>query len=161
MINSHLPPPFSWHTLGDFPASSYILLFSRALPIAAGFSVLQRAVYFWLETFAQLPLPAPRITRGWTLPSEENQSDSEGAGERKEEVWEVERPKASKLALPPRASAKAGGSESLLGLEQGLRSSESPPGKAWSSRQALPGDQPAFGSCLCPEGTIPSSCRRA
>lgn len=161
MINSRLPPPAAPRALGDFPASTYILPFSSALPIIAGFSALQHAVYFWLETFRQIPLPAPQIKRGWTLPSEENKADSEGAGERKEGVWEVECPKASKLALPHRASAKAGGSESLLGLEQGLRSSESPPGTAWSSGRALPGDQPAFDSCLCPRGTIPSSCRRA
>lgn len=65
-------------------------------------------------------------------------------------MWEVSCPKASKLALPHRAAAKAGGSESLLGLEGGSGASRHPLERPGSG-QALPRDQPAFNSCLCPK----------
>lgn len=63
----------------------------------------------------QPPLLAPEISQGRSLPSGQNQPHSEGEEEREEEFWEVSCPKAW-LGLAHSPSAKAGASESLLGL---------------------------------------------
>lgn len=81
MISSHLPTsPLAAHRHQHTYST-----FSSAVRIVPRLNALQHAVYL----AADLSLPAPQIKHGWTLPSEYNKPDSEGAGERKEEIWEV------------------------------------------------------------------------
>lgn len=98
----------------------------------------------------QLPLPAPQISQGGCLPSEHKKPHSEGAREREEEFWEVSCPKTS-LGLVHSPSAKLEQVSHCWGW------SCSHPLEGPGAGTALPREQPASPSCLCPSESLPAA----